>query len=397
MGYSRGRVLRVVSLFVGTVGLAAYAVVIANPCAGLWFREVLIISPRLCFYLRSPLVWLTPDRRLPTPQPVKLTPLPVPEGRDPGALADTRSASELLAETEALADENPGGVVGIVATWEEQYKQGEFLYITAPGQPFIGAFRLGVVNFPEPVALLLTCLLDFIQVPCEPDAPKVQRVTLESNQLLSVPIRLAGLTEGLHDLVVVVWQDISGSPADDYDARLIFYQKAVRVSIAAGGSAEPRDIRFQPMPMPFHVFGFGGIALSDRKHPWDPYGGFPPFTYVQAQPGDTLDLYLHVFNAYDFRLDYAISAFLDYEQVPLIYNGSPHVPLYVSAKAQGWYPLRVQVAAPVEVGNHELVILAESFPQARVDLERVVYPGVPLTLDLWSSNRVLMEVVHTGR
>ncbi len=373
-------------------GFGLYARIITGDCTGMVIAGKMLISAKQCFYMKTPLVWLSPDRTIPSPSPTLIPPVGVPEDVDPRAIKGIAAESRILSK-ETVAD-YPGGFIGIAGTWAEQSQADGALYVTASGEPFVGAFEMGVFNFPQPLQLIVSCLLDFVQVPCEPGAQVAQKVLLESDHLLSVPIRLANMSDGLHDLVVVVWQDLAGASAED-PARIISYQKAVRVTIAAGGSTQTQPLDDQPLPIPFHVFGLDGLAVTMVKDPWDSYGGLPPFAYIRARPGQALELYLHLFNQQSFRVDYAISAFMDYEQVALIYNGHAHSPLYFSTKADAWYPIRVVVRAPSSPGLHEFVILGEHFPQARMDLEPTLYRETrTLSLDVWSSARILLEVVR---
>jgi hypothetical protein len=115
---------------------------------------------------------------------------------------------------------------------------------------------------------------------------------------------------------------------------------------------------------------------------------------LRVRAGEPFSLYLHMFNPHSVRVEYAVSAFIDYVPVPINYRGTDRLPLYVSAKAGAWYAVPISLKAPVEPGHHELVVLGEHFPSARLDLGPTWYRQVEyLGIDTWSSNRIYLDVV----
>jgi len=368
------------------IGLTYISLLMSTPCNGFWLER------RACLYLQSPRVWFAPDVTLAAPQPEILATQPIPASIDPKTIK--RDDEGQLALSLQAAGNSPGGFIGINGTWGEQFGTGSNLFIVSKQPGFEGELAMGIFNFPQPLSFIASCLLDFVQVPCDPKAPAVQSLTLKSEQAQHMPIRLNGLQRGLHDLVVVIWDELKSDSYDSYnDQRFTEYVRAFRTSLTVEGDTTPQAIEYQPLPIPYHVFGLEGFVLTDQKHPWDTYGGFPPFTYLRVQPGEEFELYLHLFNLQKVRVEYALAAFIDYEQVPIGYNGNKYLPLYFSTKAEAWYPLPIKIKAPLVPGHHEFTILGEHFPQARMDLETSLYKDLEtLSLDVWSSYRIYLDV-----
>ena len=144
------------------------------------------------------------------------------------------------------------------------------------------------------------------------------------------------------------------------------------------------------------MFGLEGVALNPWLLPWEKkYGGMLPFFIQQARPGQRVKLYLHLFNTSSTRVDYAVAAFLNQQQVPITYRQATYTPFFVTAKAGAWYPLPIEITAPTQPGRYELVILGEPFPTTRIDMARPLFEGLidfSLELYLWTSYRIFLDV-----
>jgi len=331
----------------------------------------------------------------PSHKPEIMLPAPIPvDVEHPSTLKGV--PDEQIQLSKEFSSGNPGGMIGIAATWSEQSGEGGNLYVVPSGRPFIGALELAIFNFPELPELIMVCLVDFIQTPCHEAGDIVQRVPLRSGELTQMPISIPNLSEGLHDLVIVLWDDNKAQPKSPHDpARERVTQKAFRTSIAVNGYTAPQSVTEQPLPWPYHVFGLEGLAISQAKDIWDDYGTFDPITNLQVKPGQDVEFYLHVFNRQQVRVEWAVAAFIDYRQVPLIYESNKLMPMHYSAKAGGWYPIPVQIRAPLEPGGYEFVVIGEHFPGARMDLESSLYKDLEtLSLDVWSSAQIYLEVTE---
>lgn len=243
---------------------------------------------------------------------------------------------------------------------------------------------------------MITCLVDFMQLPCSPGAPLTQPVTLEYGQIAKLPIHIAGLEQGLHDLTVVFDRDLA-EERDDPQAKARLHPKvmAIRASLAVGGDTTPGIRSVQSLPIALHTTGLDGILLSTKAMPWDRYGGVQPETLIKVDPGQKMKLYLHLSNSQPVQVDYALSAFLDHQQVPLVYRGQGYVPLHLSAKSQAMYVIPIEFTSPFQPGHYELVVYGEPFPQARMDLTRETFEGhlnYGLGIDMWSSPKIYLDV-----
>lgn len=352
------------------------------------------ISRRTCLYLQTPITWLAPEHALRAPSPQIIATAPFPSYINPEALKEI--SAEELTQAKQFANGNPGGLLGLSATWSEQSGENNNLYIVSEGQPFIGALDVAIFNFPTPPHLVITCLLDFAQIPCQPQQDLAQHMSLSPEQLTRLPIQISGLSQGLHDLVVVLWQDFEFDKVSANDpARAMYTQRVARASIAVNGDTTTPAVEWGSARWPYHAFGLEGLAISQARHPWDSYGGFKPETHLRVRAGELIEFYLHLFNRQSVRVEYALAAFVDYKQIPITYEGSEFAPLYFSTKSSAWYPLLVNIRAPYQPGNYEFVILGEHFPQARMDLETSLYASVEnLSLHVWSSARLVLEVTE---
>jgi|GEM_PF-1693370 len=377
--------------------IAVLGVVVALFLSGPQCLSPVLFGRRDCLLLRSLLVWFAPDRSVSPPQPEVVAPLPVPLGETSGTIEHPTPSGQ--AEVVGVARENSGGYIALSGTWSERANDYNNLSVVPEGEPFIGEFEMGLY-MPEPPVYIVTCLVDFVQQPCVPGVPLTQTIALSSEQIARVPIEIHGLPRGLHDLAVVQWQDLGAerdNPGEpDPGTRDSFFQVALRKSLAIGGDTTPLTPTFQRPPLPLHVFGLEGLALNPWLLPWDKqYGGLEPFFDLQARPGQTLKLYLHLFNTSSTRVDYALSAFLNQQQIPITYRQVPYTPLFVTAKAGAWYPLPIEITAPTQPGRYELVILGEPFPTTRIDMARPLFEGLidfSLELGLFTSYRIFLDV-----
>jgi len=375
---------------VASVGIAVSVLLSGPGCL-----SPILLSRRDCLLLRAPTIWFAPDRAVALPQPEVIAPLPVPPGEDPAAIQDPMPSAQVT----GLASENSGGFIGLRGTWSALANDYNNLSVVPEGEAFVGEFEMGLY-MPEPPVYIVTCLVDFVQRPCAPGAPLTQTIALDSEQIARVPIEIHGLRRGLHDLAVVRWEDLGAERANrgdpDIEKRGSFFQVALRRSLAVGGDTTPLSPTYARLPIPLYYFGLEGLAVSTRAVPWEKmYGGFESLWNLQARSGQPLKLYLHLLNTGSIRVDYALAAFLDQQQVPITYRQVPHTPLYVTAKAGAWYPLPIEITAPKQPGRYELVILGEPFPTARIDMERPLFgdmTGFSLEFGLWTSYRIFLDV-----
>jgi len=225
----------------------------------------------------------------------------------------------------------------------------------------------------------------------------VQLITLEADEEeLLLPLEIPGLARGQHDFSVTFWQD-PYADADDPEAESrVFdaYTYRARASLFVGGYATlPASPVYETLPgQPAHNWTW--VVVSQELDPRDEYSAFPIITYLSASPGETLDFYVHLNNREATAVDFAVTAFVDYQQVHVYRDGEPHTQLYVHVPASTWQPVAVQVHAPDEPGNYEFFVVGTLFPFARLDVEPEKRYGVapPIIINAHSSARILLEV-----
>jgi hypothetical protein len=101
-------------------------------------------------------------------------------------------------------------------------------------------------------------------------------------------------------------------------------------------------------------------------------GNIPLWIEGEGKPGGTLPFYLH-FNSgvHDEEGDViAVSAFLNYEQIPLYHEAEAYLPLYIERQAGTWQVLPVNIRLPETPGTYELVITARTDVFSLLELER---------------------------
>ncbi len=335
---------------------------------------------RDCYLLRAPLVWFARERpRWPVAadETSRVSPLPVPKGKSPDAIEEPPDENTVGVD---MAKEHQGAYLSFNLTWNERVlSERNTLAYVAEGQPFIGEFEIGVF-MPDPPPTELTCLVDFIQRPCAPDVQLNQDITLDTGKITKVPIRIEGLAQGFHDVVVIVLHSLADmvQKAEDPEFFAFRYggfqdipQVALRKNIAVAGDLTPPAVHYERPRIALYWPQKDGVLLSPLLIPWTErrFGGGTPLSRpLQAQPGQPLKLYLHLFNPADSRVQYAIVALINHTQIPVWYQGKPRLPFYVMAKAGAWHPIPIEITAPVEPGRYEVRILVAPDPFRRVDV-----------------------------
>jgi hypothetical protein len=289
---------------------------------------------------------------------------------------------------------NPGGIgYGLRGTYAETVPAASTTFRVTPGAPFIGEFFLRSGRDEEHSYGFL-CLLDYIQVPFSHKANRYEvREGISEGDAVGIPVEINVEGEGLHDVVVVFQEDPSlPGPAgsDSFQNRTLRDVNFARSSISiAGAVAAPHvDYLRPPSHGPYHD-ALPGFIVSDLQEPRGPQGGWHIWTEANAEAGKTLEFYLHLGREQDQR--YAVVEFVDFEQVPIYYEGKAHIPLFILSQASTWHTMPVQIPVPAKPGKHELRILAIGEPFARLDaLSDAEQDG--LTPRPYSSARILLQV-----
>lgn len=217
----------------------------------------------------------------------------------------------------------------------------------------------------RPFAII--CLLDYQQIPCHPDLPKAHILELarDSFPAVKVPIRMTGLQPGLHDFNVVIVRD-------PYEEGVDVVGDDIRYSTLAtiGSYNLLKDGIIEPVQTitPILLESDGSqerqaiLDVSPNPELVDELGNIPLWIEAQGKSGETLPFYLH-FNSgvHDEQDDMiAVAAFLNYEQVPLIFEGQEYVSLYITREADSWQRALVSVQLPDKAGMYELFVVART-------------------------------------
>jgi hypothetical protein len=372
-------------IFAALALLATYQVI----CSG-----IRSISPT-CRNVRTPLVRLMPDRLIPTPIPTLIPPGAIPEGVMPNALL--LPTSDRL----PLPSGKSGGYMSFVGTWVNKASGDNSLFRVEMSSPFVGQFQLGAY-YLDPIELLFTCMIDYVQTPCSPSTEVTQSISPSYGEDIVLPIKIADLEQGLHELTVIFWMDpYAYQDAPDSASRIDsqFQLNGLRASLAVGGDTTTPDISYPTLSSsPSAAFGIDGVVLSDKEDPLDERGAVQYTTYLVAQAGEPFNVFLHLNNRNHVGIDYAIVAFINYKQVPILLEGKTRLPLYTHVKARAWEVTSVEIVAPMEAGHYELQVVGIMLPYARMDLAGPdgygKYIDYPLPVFFQASTRIDLDVHH---
>ena len=259
---------------------------------------------------------------------------------------------------------------GIFATYEEQLATRCCDFSIASGRPFTG--QIWIRN-EDLVAhdMAFLCLMDYVQIPCTPNAADVQLREFAAEEEILSPIEIPDLGKGLHDFAVLVihepYQDID---APDLGDRSETGRAMLLSALFVGDSTKAPEVDpVFPEPGPL-LEGYGSLFfISKRAELVEPHGGILIWLSESSNSGEMIDFYLH-FNDQDDprtrRRMMAVMAFLNYEQVPIYINGQEHLPLYVQREPDTWQPLAVQIQAPSQPGVYEMLVVVRDYAHSRL-------------------------------
>lgn len=341
---------------------------------------------------------------IPTPETTNIASLvprsTIPPGIDPEAIKEP--SPEDVATVQALAQKKAYRVMSIKGTYAAQVPgRNKQSYNVDEDTPFVGRFDLWH-SYDVDREFVLICMLDHRQISCAPGDPLRHHVTLAPFEHLEIPLKTPTLNRGLHDFSVTYWPDPYLDHDDpSADSRVLgFTTDRDRVSLFVGRDPTPPEIDADRLTGkgPFRELEF--LYVHQKEKPFGRHEGVDLLTHLQATPNTRLEFYVHLNNRLEANIDLpvAVTAFVDYRQVPLFRNGIPHTPLYVEVPAQTWQPVKVQLQVPSEPGFYELVVVGTLFPYARMDEYACTDRQGPLQelgvalLRAHTSARILLEV-----
>lgn len=232
-------------------------------------------------------------------------------------------------------------------------------YRVAENSTFRGVFSLG--NLQPAEDFLLTCVLDYRQVPCKfrGESRSSYRIRLRSNESADIAFETPPLAPGFHDFLVLAF------------ARPRHPDLSLEYRIGTAQSnflAAPRAILLSGddpwrVPEPEYVTGeeerggvFDGVFLgrgaeADRPRIW---------ATQEVRPGEVVDYFAHLGNASDRARRFAVMAFMDGTQVPL--DGARVWAEYREVKARTRTAVQHRFSSPLSSGMHEFALIAVEDP-----------------------------------
>ncbi len=261
-------------------------------------------------------------------------------------------------------------------------------YRIPAGQDFTATVEPANLGNKELLAAFV-CLLDFRQVPCVEKQGTVFRYRLKAGQEGAFPIRLSGLAEGQHDLVMFSFYDPDQhSSKEEFRQMSRFMFQAVRATLFVGSAKGAPTVTYAASSQPDDRAkqGQGLFVLSDQPvGPQEP----SPWRQKDVAPGATVAYHV-AFNNVDTKpAQVGVVAFLNFEQVPVT-PGTPVIFARVGSKER--VSIAASLAAPRKAGNHELVVLLVDNPYLDLLANAKKTPDERAGFGAECSERVLIRV-----
>jgi hypothetical protein len=210
--------------------------------------------------------------------------------------------------------------------------------IIKKGKPFIGEsfFWNGTGNAKE---FAVSCLLDYVQVPCQPGDQAARITILEHNQELRLPVQIS-LEDGRHDLSFLIvadpFEDMQTNQPDRADTNAILNTYNIFTNNSIQKPRYPvlqTTLQYKlPWVSPF-------IVSEQNQDLMNANGSMEVWLDGKGGPGEMLEFYLH-FGLEGIDLipnhEMVVMAFLDYEQIPIYVEGEPYLLLVVKHSPFLW-------------------------------------------------------------
>lgn len=280
---------------------------------------------------------------------------------------------ETLDWLRSMMASHPNGLsASINPAYKNMYADWDYTFFVSSEDDFVGEILLGNGRF-ESSEVAVICLLDFIQIPCTPDSSKELIVSVPSRDFLTLPISFSVNVSGLHDLDLIVIRD----PYDDSlgatgeSSRYSVLSVVSQNNILVDNDTTPYKA-IEPITPEVRESLHGGdiLTVSSNHELYDELGNIPQWIVAEGNSGDTLDFYLH-FNS-DVRDEdddiIAVTAFINYEQVPLYFHDESYQSLYIRREKGSWQIVPVSIRLPDTPGTYELVVIGRTDVLTSVEL-----------------------------
>lgn len=246
-----------------------------------------------------------------------------------------------------------------------RYVDWFYTFYTINAGDFIGEYvLLHGLNEAHDVAII--CQLDHRQIPCHPDDTLPHITTILGGEPYFLPLQVTNLGRGHHDFDILTVLDPYYDGVDHYgdDVRMATLTIMPHANIFAGGDASQPQIDVIKVESvdrePFESI----MRASLSPVLLDELGNIPVWLEAEGSAGGQLAFYLHFLvdsKSEDRDGDViAVSAFLNYGQIPLIVNAEEHLPLFIEREADTWQILPVAIQLPLEAGVYDLLLSART-------------------------------------
>ena len=256
-------------------------------------------------------------------------------------------------------------------------------------------FAVSIDNQTRATDYLLTCVLDYQQIPClwedETEPAYHYSVSLSAGQIRNIGFKTPEITEGAHDFVVLAFRNAFSTKLD-YEYRIstdFNYFHAPRIVLLAGDSTEFPElpdsslITGEPdiLPMPLDGLLVTQSSSVDRISAW---------LMQPASPDEIFDytIYLGNYSRPEDTRHYAVMSFLNYRQVPL---SEQQDVMFANLDFLEQTTFEASVQAPADEGIYELVVIYATDPYTMLE-----NPPTGETRELVPVNRNLYSSIRTA-
>ncbi|HRQ41949.1 MAG TPA: hypothetical protein PLD25_28835 [Chloroflexota bacterium] len=271
---------------------------------------------------------------------------------------------ENIAWIQGMMAGNPNGIsVGLWPAYKNRYVDRDTTFFMVHQDSFIAQAVVGNWS-PELRDVAVVCLLDYIQIGCAPQLAKEHIVSVPGQGFAFVPVELTDIKPGLHDFNILAVRDpyLDGRNAVGDNIRFFTLASTSPSNILVDGLLAPPDIERVKPRVAGQVEGAGIVTLTYGGKLTDEFGNIPIWVEAEGQGGEMLTFDLNFLaDIHDEDGDtIAVMAFLNYEQIPLIYEGHEYLPLFVERQAGMWQRATVHIQLPDTPGTYELVVMGRT-------------------------------------
>lgn len=241
------------------------------------------------------------------------------------------------------------------------------------GEAFIGQIHIEHYrNFVQQYAII--CLVNYQQRPCHTDRELVQFIEFPANTTHNLPLKIDGLSKGMHDLEAVIVsipfaENAYGQPNSFDEA----YGMPTMANVYVGESTKKPVITplvSQPQKTQTGDFGFIANLLPNMREE----RGVPVWLQERVQAGNEITFYLHFQDEhFGMRRINALTAFLDYRQIPLLIDGREQMPLYLQRVPGTWQSFQAAIEAPTQPGSYVLLFVYRTHAHVQLEGSRLPF------------------------